>query len=54
MDSFGAKKSPLMTADATAACHVERRETFLANVLWRHSENPKFFSRDCGIRMTTL
>jgi len=34
-------------------CHVERSETSLLGSLTRPSRfDPRFFSRDCGIRMT--
>jgi hypothetical protein len=46
-----AKESPLRTADATAACHVERSETSLANALGLPRENQRFFA---SLRMTTL
>jgi hypothetical protein len=49
-----AKESPLRTADATAACHVERSETSLAIAFGLLRENHRFFSRDCGIRMIIL
>jgi hypothetical protein len=46
-----AKQSPLSTADATAACHVERSETSLAIAFGLLSENQRVFA---SLRMTTL
>ena len=46
-----AKESPLRTADATAACDVERRETSLAIAFGLLRENHRLFA---SLRMTTL
>jgi hypothetical protein len=46
-----AKESPLRTADATAASHVERSETSLAIALGLLRENQRFFA---SLRMKTL
>ena len=46
-----AKESPLRTADATAACDLERRETSLDIAFGLLRENHRLFA---SLRMTTL